>query len=325
MYPNIRGAVTYPNKKLSIEEFVRRSSKIHNNYYSYEKTVYKNYRSKLIITCPVHGDFMQKAKVHLHGKNGCYKCGLARGGIKRANMAIGTRQIYKRVTFEVFVDRSRKIHGDKYIYNREAFFPDIRRAGLICKKHGYFTQTFSGYIYGCKKCAIEKNKRTTADFIKISKRLFPKMLKYSKTRYISNMHKVILTCVKHGNFSIAANDHMRGHLGCSICRESIGENTIRLILEELNIKFIREYKIPGFQYRYDFCIPSKNLLIEYDGIQHFKPIPIFGGEDSFKIIKIRDKAKNKLAKLKKYNLLRISFLDKDIKSTIINYINKINV
>ena len=156
MYPNIRGAIMSPNKKLGIEEFVRRSSKIHNNYYSYEKTVYKNYRSKLIITCPVHGDFMQKAKVHLHGKNGCYKCGLARGGIKRANMAIGTRQIYKRVTFEVFVDRSRKIHGDKYIYNREAFFPDIRRAGLICKKHGYFTQTFSGYIYGCKKCAIEK-------------------------------------------------------------------------------------------------------------------------------------------------------------------------
>ena len=118
---------------------------------------------------------------------------------------------------------------------------------------------------------------------------------------------------------------MRGHLGCSISRESIGKNTIRLLLEELNIKFIREYKIPGFQYRYDFCIPSKNLLIEYDGIQHFKPIPIFGGEDSFKIIKIRDKAKNKLAKLKKYNLLRISFRNKDIKSTIINYINKINV
>lgn len=225
----------------------------------------------------------------------------------------------------MFVDRSKKIHGDKYIYSKEAFFPDIRRAGLICKKHGYFTQSFGNYMYGCKKCAIEKNKRTTADFINISKRLFPKMLKYNKTKYISSIHKVILTCVKHGDFNIEAYNHMRGHLGCSICRESTGENTIRLILEELNIKFIREYKIPGFQYRYDFYIPSENLLIEYDGIQHFKPIAIFGGEDSFKIIKIRDKAKNKLAKLKKINLLRISFLDKDIKSTIINYINKINV
>lgn len=27
----------YPNKKLSVEEFIRRSSEIHNNYYSYEK------------------------------------------------------------------------------------------------------------------------------------------------------------------------------------------------------------------------------------------------------------------------------------------------
>ena len=274
----------YPNKKLSVEEFIRRSSEIHNNYYSYEKTVYKNYRSKLIITCPVHGDFIQNAKGHLHGKHGCYKCGLISGVAKRSDMARGTTQIKKRVTFEVFVDRSKKIHGDKYIYSKEASFPDIRRAGLICKKHGYFTQSFNGYMYECKKCAIEKNKRTTADFINISKRLFPKMLKYNNTKYISNMHKVTLTCVKHGDFNIVACDHMRGHLGCSICRESIGENTIRLILEELNIKFIREYKIPGFQYRYDFYIPSKNLLIEYDGIQHFKPIGIFGGEDSFKII-----------------------------------------
>lgn len=311
----------YPNKKLSTEEFVRRSAKIHSNYYSYEKTIYTNYRSKLIITCPIHGDFLQKAKNHIHGKCGCHKCGTDRAAKSRR----GTVRIKERVTFEIFVKRSKQVHGDKYIYNKEAFSQDIRRAGLICRKHGYFTQRFSDFIYGCKKCAIEKNKRTTADFINISKRLFPKRLKYSKTKYISNMHKVTLTCVNHGDFDIVAYDHMRGHLGCSVCRESIGENTIRLILEELNINFLREYKISGFQYRYDFYIPFCKLLIEYDGIQHFKPIPRFGGEDSFKIIKIRDKAKNKLAKLKKYNLLRISFVNKDIKSTIINCINKINV
>lgn len=55
------------------EEWVNEVTKIHNNKYDYKKTVYKGYRKKVIITCPIHGDFEQLAYNHLQGK-GCPKC-----------------------------------------------------------------------------------------------------------------------------------------------------------------------------------------------------------------------------------------------------------
>ena len=41
------------------ENFIKKSNEIHNNSYSYLKTVYVNYdKDKVIITCKLHGDFL---------------------------------------------------------------------------------------------------------------------------------------------------------------------------------------------------------------------------------------------------------------------------
>lgn len=50
-------------KKLSQEEFIERCKKKHNNYYSYDKTVYTGMSNDdyIIVTCPIHGDFKQLA------------------------------------------------------------------------------------------------------------------------------------------------------------------------------------------------------------------------------------------------------------------------
>ena len=55
------------------ETFILLASKVHNNKYSYDKSVYEHGESKIIITCPEHGDFLQKPRHHLHGR-GCQKC-----------------------------------------------------------------------------------------------------------------------------------------------------------------------------------------------------------------------------------------------------------
>lgn len=44
----------------------------------------------------------------------------------------------------------------------------------------------------------------------------------------------------------------------------------------------------------DIFIPSLNIGIEYQGLQHYKPIPIFGGEEGFKHRIKLDKQKAKL-------------------------------
>jgi len=58
----------------SQDTFVQECKEIHGSYYGYENTVYKNSKIKVIITCPIHGDFEQTPNDHLNG-HGCAKCG----------------------------------------------------------------------------------------------------------------------------------------------------------------------------------------------------------------------------------------------------------
>ena len=60
-------------KKLTTNQFIDRANIIHNNKYNYEKSVYIDCMSKLIITCMEHGDFSQSPNGHLMG-NGCLRC-----------------------------------------------------------------------------------------------------------------------------------------------------------------------------------------------------------------------------------------------------------
>ena len=71
--------------KLTIEQFIERSNKIHNNFYDYSKVDYKKIKTPVTITCPVHGDFDQTPDSHL--RHGCAKCA---GKLKKTNIINGT-------------------------------------------------------------------------------------------------------------------------------------------------------------------------------------------------------------------------------------------
>lgn len=55
------------------EEFIEKVNKVHNNKYSYDKVEYKNSSTKVIITCPIHGNWEQTPDNHLQGR-GCPSC-----------------------------------------------------------------------------------------------------------------------------------------------------------------------------------------------------------------------------------------------------------
>jgi hypothetical protein len=61
------------DRRLSQEEFIRKSNLVHFNKYSYDNTIYVNTRTKVIISCQKHGDFEQLPRTHLKG-SGCFKC-----------------------------------------------------------------------------------------------------------------------------------------------------------------------------------------------------------------------------------------------------------
>lgn len=134
-------------KLMAQEEFIRRASEIHNSFYNYSKTVYKNIRSKVRITCPIHGEFEQSAKSHLMLKQGCKKCGYIISGKSHS------------VTTNHFIESARKVHGDKYEYSKVKFENYQDKITITCKKHGDFTQRLSKHLYdkqGCRKCVIEE-------------------------------------------------------------------------------------------------------------------------------------------------------------------------
>ena len=54
-------------------------------------------------------------------------------------------------------------------------------------------------------------------------------------------------------------------------------------------------------------MPEYNILIEYDGEQHFKPIFTWDNEDSFKQRQLHDKMKNDYAIQHNFILIRIPY------------------
>ena len=73
IYPHITNYRTINKFKLLKEEFY----KTHKDFYDYSKVVYKSSRDKVIVICPVHGEFTKTPDSHKRG-SGCSKCSILR-------------------------------------------------------------------------------------------------------------------------------------------------------------------------------------------------------------------------------------------------------
>jgi very-short-patch-repair endonuclease len=70
------------NIRLSVrkttEQFIKESNLVHDFKFNYDKTNYVKNQIKVIITCPIHGDFNQNPLSHIQG-NGCPHCNESKG------------------------------------------------------------------------------------------------------------------------------------------------------------------------------------------------------------------------------------------------------
>jgi very-short-patch-repair endonuclease len=72
---------------------------------------------------------------------------------------------------------------------------------------------------------------------------------------------------------------------------------------------------------FDFYLPDYNILIEYDGRQHFESVDLFGGQEGFERRKLNDEIKNKYCIKNGIHLLRISHLE-DVDSKLNDFLVK---
>ena len=102
---------------------------------------------------------------------------------------------------------------------------------------------------------------------------------------------------------------------CGCDKNSHGEKVIKSLLLDNNIIFEEQktfnncyYSKSNYLCKFDFYLPKYNLLIEYDGIQHFEFVPYYHKNlENFNISIERDKFKNQWCKENNIPLIRIPY------------------
>jgi hypothetical protein len=113
------------SKTKSTAKFVSEATSVHKGRYDYSNTKYTGKVHEVTVICPVHGEFRQKAGVHLRG-HGCPTCGL---------LTIGEK---KRLTLAEFVAQALAVHGDRYDYSLVDYKGSGKRVTIVCRVHGPF-------------------------------------------------------------------------------------------------------------------------------------------------------------------------------------------
>lgn len=117
--------------------------------------------------------------------------------------------------------------------------------------------------------------------------------------------------VKHtcGFIRTVRIDSLLKSKGCPKCCSKIskGEQKIINFLENNHIEYEYQAKMGETKQRFDFKI--KNLIIEYNGEQHYYPIQTFGGEARFEEQKRLDKQKQEYCLKNNLKLFIISYKD----------------
>lgn len=134
------------NKTKTTEEFIEEAMKVHTNKYTYTQTKYTMNKIKVVITCPLHGDFEQTPSAHLGG-HGCPTCGKEARKLKKAEVT---------KTTEKFIEQSKAVNGDKYTYENTKYINAKTKLTITCPVHGDFvvkpTNHLSKNSLGCTKC-----------------------------------------------------------------------------------------------------------------------------------------------------------------------------
>lgn len=171
-----------------------------------------------------------------------------------------------------FVDRAKKIHGDKYDYSKSVFAAHHSKLIIMCREHGEFLQTAPAHYSGrgCPKCgharAIEKKsgsklerrlkavridgkrvRNTVEQFIESAKLVHGDKYDYSKTVYVVSKSKVCIICKEHGEFMQTPNGHLKGK-GCRSCGINTALSAVRPYVRGRN---------PGPNYIEDFLVRAK--------------------------------------------------------------------
>jgi hypothetical protein len=129
-------------ERYGTDEFIRRSSEMHDQKYDYSHVEYINAKKKVEIICPKHGSFNQEPQHHIKGV-GCPGCKADKNSQARL------------LTQNEFIERALAVHSGKYDYAKTIYESGRSKIIVVCPKHGPFKVQASVHLHqgtGCSDC-----------------------------------------------------------------------------------------------------------------------------------------------------------------------------
>ena len=188
----------------------------------------------------------------------------------------------KTLTQDEFVQKSRRVHGEKYSYEQAVYSgcnSPVKIWCTICNKMFIQKPRYHLGGAGCQLCWHKSisiaNKITQTQFIQKAIDFHGNKYSYTKSVYVGGRIKVVIKCNRCKRiFKMRPDAHLRGG-GCLCETDSIGEMKIISFCKKNNILFERNKTFDGCKrirpLHFDFYFQDMNLLVEYDGRQHFSP------------------------------------------------------
>jgi hypothetical protein len=130
------------------EQFIQECNLKHNFYYDYSRVKYTGTKDRIIIICPLHGEFKQLAQHHLRGSK-CPKC-----VPKKENKKL-----------EAFITEANLKHNNKYTYTE--YLGAHVSVEIICPFHGAFIQAANSHLRGrgCPKCQWSNSSKLEKEWL----------------------------------------------------------------------------------------------------------------------------------------------------------------
>ena len=119
----------------------------------------------------------------------------------------------RKLTTQEFIDKVKKIHGDKYDYSKVEYIKSASKVCIICSKHGEFWQIANAHLQGqgCPECNRKNKPITKEQFIQQARKVHGDKYNYSKVPDFPGSHTPVpIICPKHGLFMQSTCAHRSG-------------------------------------------------------------------------------------------------------------------
>lgn len=148
----------------------------------------------------------------------------------------------KFLTTSEFIERARKVHGDKYDYSKAQYVNSQTKVCIVCPIHGEFWQTPKNHLqkHGCPMCKAEQQKTLLFGWGKND------LFMESNTKAHRTWQSMLSRC-----YSESYRRKFTSYIGCTVCNEWLTFSNFK--------KWFEEHYVDGWELDKDILVKGNKV------------------------------------------------------------------